>query len=120
MASRNVWILASSVHVRRDFFPACSRVFVFADKVISDFYSTPPLGHIFISLSQQNYCCNCASIILKGYATHRILRLLLCKFSVMQGKQTEFSLEQTIITAVASVLATQKYCQIRHRSNLNT
>ena len=115
MASRNVCILVSSVYVSSNSCQhAASRVCVFADTVIPDFYGTVPPGQF-----QQNCCCNYASIILKAYAKHKILRLLMCKFSVMEGKWNEFSLEQTITTDIYAV-AKPKYCQIRQWNKLDT
>jgi len=120
MASRNVCILASSVYVSSNSCQqAASWVCVFADTVISDFYATVTPGQFAVSLFQQNCCCNYASIILKAYAKHKILRPLMRKFSVKQGKREEFSLEQAI-TADISAVAKPEYCQIRQWNKLDT
>jgi len=120
MASRNVCILASSVYASSNSCQqAASWVCVFADTVISDFYSTVTPSQFAVSPFQQDCCCNYASIILKAYAKHKILRLLMCKFSVKQGKREEFSPEQ-VITADISAVAKSEYCQIRQWNKLHT
>jgi len=91
---------------------------VFADTAIFDFNATVTPGQFAVSIFQQN-CRNYASLILKAYAKHKILRPLMCKFSVKQGKRKEFSLKQAITTDISAV-EKPEYCQIRQRNKLDT